>query len=623
LNNVNDLSPLAAADVSRTPWRWVPTLYFAQGIPYAIVAVVSVITLKRLGLDNARVAFYTSLLGWPWVVKPLWSPLVQTIGTRRSWTVAMQLLAAVGLVVAALSLPAAGWLHYLLAAYAFIAIASATHDIAADGLYLLSLSSHQQAWFVGIRNTAYRLAMIFANGVLVVLAGTLESTTGLPTVPLAVSAVDKEPAAIAFDPAALQPIEIGERPASSAPIQIELSLRGRGAAEAKVLIEQKVRRWNVDHGFYAEPPAPPTPAEKNGYVARFEEWIRQSFGLREAATNANKTGDLALLVMQLAESARIGDQQVVQIGLSAGDSAFKVVEGERFELTPENWDQPFIAVIQVEPSLRRASSARFEIRTGNIPLAWMTTLLVAAGIFFALCAYHYFVLPRPAGDVVVERTKNPVDDFFKPIATFFAKPRILALLAFLLLYRLPEAQLTKLAAPFLVDSRDKGGLSLTTSEYGLVYGTVGVVMLLCGGIVGGIVASKHGLKRWLWPMALAIHLPNAAFLFLAYLQPENRVVITTAVGVEQFGYGFGFTAYMLYCLYIARGEHQTVHYALCTGLMALGMMIPGLWSGWLQRLIGYEHFFVWIMLCTIPSFMTVAFIPLDPDFGKKGPKETA
>ncbi len=612
----------SAADVSKTPWSWVPSLYFAQGIPYAIVATVSVITLKRLGLDNARVAFYTSQLTWPWVLKPLWSPLVQTIGTRRRWTVGMQLLIAIGMAIAAFSLPTVAWLRYLLIAYAFIAIASATHDIAADGLYLLSLSSHQQAWFSGIRNTAYRLATIFANGLLVVLAGTLESTTGLPTVPVQVTAADIQPAAVAFNPAEFQPIEIGGRSAGAGAVKIELSLHGRASSEAQDLIEQKVRQWNTDRGFYPKPPPAAAPGEKSGAVARLESWIHASFGPREPAASDHKAGDLALLVMQLAEPALTGEKQVVQLALSGGDSAFKVVEGERFELTPDNWDQPFVSVIQVEPSLQRPSSARFEIRTGNIPLAWMITLLGAAAIFFVLCAYHYFVLPRPAGDVASPRTAGAIESFFQPMATFFKKPRILALLAFLLLYRLPEAQLTKLAAPFLVDSRDKGGLALTTSEYGLVYGTVGVVMLLCGGIIGGIVASRHGLKRWLWPMALAIHLPNLAFLLMAYWQPESRFVITCAVGVEQFGYGFGFTAYMLYCLYIARGKHQTVHYALCTGLMALGMMIPGMWSGWLQKLVGYEHFFVWIMLCAIPSFATVAFIPLDPHFGKKEPEAT-
>jgi PAT family beta-lactamase induction signal transducer AmpG len=200
---------------------------------------------------------------------------------------------------------------------------------------------------------------------------------------------------------------------------------------------------------------------------------------------------------------------------------------------------------------------------------------------------------------------------------------VLAILAFLLLYRFPESQLVKLATPFLLDTREAGGLALTTAEVGVVYGTIGVACLTIGGIIGGFTVARGGLGRCLWPMALAIHLPNLAFLFLAYAQPESRAVITLAVAIEQFGYGFGFTAYMLYCVYVATGKYQTVHYAICTGCMALGMMIPGMWSGWLQDLIGYRHFFVWIMLAMIPSLLAVACIPVERDFGKKTSAEEA
>jgi PAT family beta-lactamase induction signal transducer AmpG len=225
--------------------------------------------------------------------------------------------------------------------------------------------------------------------------------------------------------------------------------------------------------------------------------------------------------------------------------------------------------------------------------------------------------------VVVESTEAAVTGFFEPFIDFFRKPRIVATLAFLLLYRFPEAQLIKLATPFMLDSREAGGLGLTTGQVGFAYGTIGVIMLTIGGVLGGFVAARDGLRRWLWPMALAIHLPNLAFLFLAYAQPESLAVTTLAVGVEQFGYGFGFTAYLLYCVYVARGQYETVHYALCTGCMALGMMIPGMWSGWLEELIGYRHFFVWIMLAMIPSLLAVAFIRVDPQFGKKTGEEAA
>jgi PAT family beta-lactamase induction signal transducer AmpG len=171
--------------------------------------------------------------------------------------------------------------------------------------------------------------------------------------------------------------------------------------------------------------------------------------------------------------------------------------------------------------------------------------------------------------------------------------------------------------PFLLDTREAGGLALATGQVGFAYGVVGMLALTCGGLLGGILASRWGLKTWLWPMVFIMHLPDAIFIYLAYAQPDNFLAINCCVALEQFGYGFGFTAYMLYMLYIARGQHETAHYAICTGFMALGMMLPGMFSGWLQENIGYQHFFVWVMLATLPGFLVVAFVPLDPEFGKK------
>ncbi|MCI0332278.1 MAG: MFS transporter [Planctomycetes bacterium] len=616
----------------RNPWWWVPSLYFAEGVPYVVVMTVAVIMFKRLGVGNAQIALYTSWLYLPYAIKPLWSPLVQRIGTRRSWVVVMQLLIAAGLACAALAIPLDSFLRWSLVALAAVAISSATHDVAADGFYLLALSSHQQAWFVGIRSTAYRAAMIFGQGLLVMLAGMLESSTGLPTLEVEVRATDREAGRVQFEPEAL--IAIGD----SGPQRIELagevddiSFRGRPAAEAKSILVQ-VRNWNVEHGFYAGPEradANNAAAEGEnrppGWRVALEDFIRSRFGPRSTAKElaVDRAGDVAPVIMRLTQPVPPGEQQVVQFGRARGDASFQVVEGERFVLTAENWNRPFAAAVQVDPKLDHQSQATFEVRSGNLRFAWTATFFVIAAAFVLSCVYHFVALPRPAADVafIAESTGERITGFIEPFVDFFRKPRILATLAFLLLYRFPEAQLVKLATPFLLDSREAGGLALTTGEVGFVYGTVGVIMLTLGGIIGGFVAARDGLKLWLWPMALAIHLPNLAFLFLAYVQPENIAVITTAVGVEQFGYGFGFTAYLLYSVYVARGKHETVHYALCTGCMALGMMIPGMWSGWLEELIGYQHFFVWIMLAMIPSLLAVAFITVDPQFGKKSSDE--
>lgn len=418
---------------SRNPWWWIPSLYFAEGVPYIMVMTVSVIMYKNLGVSNTEIALYTSWLYLPWVIKPLWSPFVDVLRTKRFWITTMQLLIGAGFAGVALTIPADDFLRYTLAFLWLMAFSSATHDIAADGFYMLGLSQHKQAWFVGIRSSFYRLAMIFGQGVLVMLAGILEE------------------------------------------------------------------------------------------------------------------------------------------------------------------------------------------RTGDIRLAWTLLFYVLAGLFVAFSLYHRAVLPRPASDSTQpwRGFADTARRFVETFASFFRKEHIVAALAFMLLFRFAEAQLVKMAGPFLLDSTEVGGLALGNEQVGFIYGTVGVIMLTIGGILGGLLAARNGLKFWLWWMVAAINLPNAVYIFLAVLQPESFWVVTAAVGVEQFGYGFGFTAYMLYLIYISQGEHETAHFAICTGFMALGMMIPGMFSGALQEWLGYRNFFAWVLLATIPSFVVAWFIPLKAGFGRR------
>jgi len=430
-------------------WAWVPSLYFASGLPFAVVMSVSVIMYKRLGISNTEIALYTSWLYLPWVIKPFWSPFVDTLKTRRAWITTMQLLIGAGLGGVALTIPADNFLRGTLAFLWLLAFSSATHDIAADGFYMLGLSKHDQTWFVGIRSTFYRLGMLTGQGVLIMLAGALENFMG--------------------------------------------------------------------------------------------------------------TGDT--------ESATLAGA-VPEPGTS---------------------------------------------------LAWAITFYLTAGLFVVFFAWHRFALPRPAEDVPKLHADyaEVMRDFVATFVAFFRKPQIGLILAFLLLFRFSEAQLVKLSAPFLLDSPALGGLALSTVQVGFAYGTIGVLMLVLGGLAGGFLAARHGLKRWLPWMVIAINLPNVVYIFLSSALPDSVVLINLLIGVEQFGYGFGFAAYMLYMLYISNGPHQTAHYAISTGFMALGMMIPGMFSGWLQELIGYQTFFIWVLLATIPSFIVTLLIPLDKSFGKK------
>jgi PAT family beta-lactamase induction signal transducer AmpG len=421
---------------SRSPWRWILTLYVAQGLPYALAMSVSVVLYKNLGVSNAAITFWTSWLGLPWIIKPLWSPVVDILKTRRQWIWATQFFLGASLAAVALAIPAPHFFQLTLAFFWLVAFNSATHDIAADGFYMLAMTEHEQSLFIGIRTIFYRVASICAQGGLVVLAG------------------------------------------------------------------------------------------------------------------------------------------------------------------------------------------RIYKRTGDYTIAWSVPFALVAGILLLLGAYHFFVLPKPARDQpdIPGPSKNFLTEFLKTFGTFFQKPKIAVMLCFLLLYRLGEAQLLKMAPLFMLDSRASGGLGLATEQVGVIYGTVGVILFMLGALLGGFVVARHGLKSWLWPMLLAIHLPDVVFIWLAYSQPENLSLIGAGVAVEQFGYGFGFMAFMLYMIYIARGEHATAHYAICTGFMALGINLPGAWSGWLQQLLGYPHFFVWVILATIPSFIAALFIPLDAEFGKRDRK---
>lgn len=414
-----------------SPWSWIPSLYFAQAIPYVVVMVLSTVMYKNMGVSNADMALYTGWLYLPWVIKPLWSPLVELVRTKRLWIVSLQLLigAALGMVALTTHLPQ--FFQMSLALLWLMAFSSATHDIAADGFYMLALEQHQQAAFVGVRSTFYKFAMIAGQGGLVYLAGKLTEASGDPG------------------------------------------------------------------------------------------------------------------------------------------------------------------------------------------MAWSVVFVLLAAVFLLLCAYHHWALPRPLADVPHASGSALWRDFLTTFRSFFRKPGIVVILGFLLLFRLGEAQLLKMAVPFLLDPAEKGGLGLSTAQVGIAYGTVGFTALIIGGLLGGMAIARFGLKRCLWGMVLAVHIPDLVFVYLASALPQDFYLICASLALEQFGYGFGFAAYLLYMIMVADGEHKTAHYAICTGFMALGMMLPGMVSGEIQQFLGYQKFFIWACLSTLPAFAMAALVKIDPEFGRK------
>lgn len=416
----------------RASWAWVPTLYFAEGLPYVLVVTVSAIMFKQLGISNADVALYTSWLYLPWVIKPFWSPFVDLVKTKRWWLLLTQIILGAGLAGVALTLNTTNFFKWSLAIMWLLAFSSATHDISIDGFYMLGLDEGEQSLFVGIRNTAYRIAMIAGQGGLLILVGQFEKAFG-----------------------------------------------------------STVRAWSL--GF-----------------------------------------------------------------------------------------------------------------------------MVAGGLMILLWLYHSYILPHPVADCTTSISgSNILKEFGMTFVSYFKKPHILPALLFILLFRFPEAQLGKIAPLFLVDTEAAGGLALTTGQVGFAQGTLGVIGLLLGGILGGITLSHFGLKKCIWYMVAAISVPDLVYVYLSWFPTQNMALVSTCIFIEQMGYGFGFTAYTLFLMYFARGEHQTSHYAISTGIMALGMMLPGMISGMLQESMGYRTFFIWVIACCTVTCVVSAIIKYEPDFGKK------
>jgi PAT family beta-lactamase induction signal transducer AmpG len=415
-------------------WAWVPSLYFAQGLPYALVVTVSVIMYKRLGFSNSDLGLYTSLLYLPWVIKPLWSPFVDLKSTKRNWFLGMQLLAAVALLAIGFSLPTNIFFVTSLACFWMVAFASATNDIATDGYYMIGLTEDRQSFFVGMRSVFYKLANVTGQGLLVVLAGFLE----------------------------------------------------------------------------------------------------------------NKYGDNTK--------------------------------------------------------------------------AWSYTMICAGTIMLLMTLTNYFVTPKfeTSDAITLEKPKG----FLEVFISFFKKPGMVMAITFILFFRLGESQLVKMASPFLLDPTSVGGLGYSTSEVGTIYGTIGVVFLTIGGILGGILISRDGLKKWMLPMLISLNAPNALYALLAVTGSTEAWAVVGTVIVEQFGYGFGIAGFMVYLIYIAEGNSKTSHYALATGFMALGMMLPGLISGFMQEWLGYDGFFIWVVLAALPAFILLRYIKYPADFGKGKEKNT-
>lgn len=608
---------------TKSPWMWIPTLYFAQGLPYVAVMTISVIMYKRLGISNTDIALYTSWLYLPWVIKPLWSPFIDMFKTKRWWTIIMQWIIAFSLAGIAFTIPTTLFFQLTLAVFWIMGFTSATHDIAADGFYMHALTEHEQSKYVGIRSTFYRIATVAGQGLLVIIAGAIELGTGLDPVKIDVNVSDSAAKIISL-PAVDNAQASNEMcfNVSSEILNVNYATEESDKATIDSLI-QLVHSSNIANSFVIQEEAKAVAVVKKE-EGQFTKWLRETFG--EQRTQVSESvANIGIAAVKINQQPTSEEPKVLIVSQKSGDKSVKIDEKtSRLEFNENNWEQPAYLIFSIDPKLKEATSASFEGTSGNISFAWMVVFFVLSAFFFVVSVYHGIVLPKPQSDGSSVKdgmsASEVLKEFLITFKTFFTRKPVgqtVAALCFMMLYRFPEAQLVKLINPFLLDSVDKGGLGMTTGEVGFAYGTVGIIGLTIGGIIGGLVAAKGGLKKWLWPMAWSMSLTCGTFLYLSYAEDVSLFVINLCIFIEQFGYGFGFTAYMLYLIYFSEGERKTAHYAICTGFMALGMMLPGMAAGWLQETIGYQHFFIWTMICCLATIGVCAFIKIDPSFGKK------
>lgn len=613
---------------SSSPWKWIPSLYSAEGLPYVAVMTIAVIMYKRMGISNTDIALYTSWLYLPWVIKPFWSPFVDLIKTKRWWITTMQLFIGAGFAGIAFTIPLPFFFQATLAFFWLLAFSSATHDIAADGFYMLALDTSSQAKFVGIRSTFYRVATILGQGILVILAGFIESHTGSKPI---VFNIDTSPQytqqAVQFQNLPLVTSN-DDNLFSTSTTTIKVSSKN----SPKEFVETTIKHAstaNQNNGFVEKDAKKTTDKKDNNFWTKnistpLGDWIKTNFGEQRSIQISNFSGNLAVVAVRMNKKPESGKSYQLNTSMTEGSNSISLIQGEQLSFNDKNWDKTAYLVFQVDPKLTEGATAVYKATSGNIPFAWSVTFFVLAGMFLFFSLYHRLALPKPQSDKANESisVSSIFSEFGQTFSSFFKKPHALSAIFFMLTFRFSEAQVLKLINPFLLDSKDVGGLALSTEEVGLVYGTIGIIGLTLGGIIGGFAAAKGGLKKWIWPMTLSMLLTIMVFLLLSFTQTSNLILINACVFVEQFGYGFGFTAYMLYLMCFSEGEHKTAHYAFCTGFMALGMMIPGMFAGWLQEQLGYNHFFVWAIISSILPILAVMRLKIDPEYGKASPKDS-
>jgi MFS transporter, PAT family, beta-lactamase induction signal transducer AmpG len=564
---------------ANSPWLWVPSLFFTESMVFVIVTAVSVLMYKRLGLSNSDIAFYTSWIYLPWLIKPLWSPLVDLFKNKSHWIWITQSVTGAAIAGVAFTIPIPDSYQFTIAFLWIIAFSAATNNIASDGYYLQELTEKQQSFFMGVRNLFYRFPLFFGQALALLLATFLESSLSIGPGEIRVSSVPYISSAEVVKIDSLEPKELsGALRIITEPSNISIGAVPTTAEEVSSF-SGSAHNFNIMNGF-----------------------TRDRLAVFDSTATDKMTGNIGIVKLRL--SKKPNKEINAHLDFVEGNDGIKIIEGKTIRFNPNNWNKWAFAVIQLDQGITGSSGARFLVRTGSLPVAWSFAFGIAALLFMLFAFYHKAILSKtvPAVPGINGVTlKGYTRVFFR----YFEKPHILTGILFLLFFRLGEAQLSRIALPFLLGSRESGGLGLSVSDAGLFYSTAGICASILGSLLGGLAIGFKGLKFWIWPMLLAVNIPHLIYVYLAYAQPTDLWIIFLSVAGEQFLYGFGFSAFMVYLFYLSGSEYKSSHYAISAGFMTIGLILPGAVSGQIQELLGYRYFFVYLLFTMIPSILII------------------
>lgn len=576
-------------------WFWIPTLYIAEAISFIIITSVSVIMYQSLEVSNSEIIFYTSLLYLPWLIKPFWSPLIDAIGTKRNWILFTQVLLAISFIVIAFLIQLPDYFQFTIIALWIVSFIAATHDIAVDGFYLVALKESEQSFFIGIRNSFYKIALISTATLVLLFSNQIEKIFSVSPAEFKVVA---NPNKFFEETIKVDSLTIKQKPGPlklvSSTSYLEISTKPK-TKDQVVFYANFARNMNMMNGF-----------------------VPQSIVLPDTSMLNDLVGNIGIIKFHLSKKPSEKDEYVITLKFVDGDNKFKVIEGNTLKFTSLNWNKPAFAVIQIDSNVTNKTIATFSAGVEKFSFGWTITFGFLSLIFLLLFVFHKFILPYPSNDEALIEKKNTTvgKEFFRSFARYFEKKKIILIILFFILYLFGHSQITKVLPQFLTDDKIIGGLYLQNYIVKIIKG-ISTITFALGSLIAGFIIYKKGLKSLMMIFTLMMNISLVVYIYLSWFLPNNFWIVTSLIGFENLCYGFGFSLILMYILNVSEGNYPSSHFAISFGFMSLGILLSEFSSLIIKDSFGYKYFFIWVLISTIPSFILVKLIPIEYNFGKK------